>query len=437
MWLTAAVIALLTAGAVLVLWWPATAGLNGAVLVTARLDALKIGLSIGVGSGGVVALYLAWRRQDSTERTLAHQQDVHAATMALQERVAKATEDDAAQRRLNELYFKAVEQFGSPLATVSHSGLYALERIAQGNPDQRQIVVNVICSYLRSPYTLPPATGGLRPLGIRRPLLRSTTIRRPLVPRPDIHTGEARLQEREMRVTTQDILRHHLQPGEDPANPQASFWPDIDIDLTGATLVNFSLAECKIGAASFRGATFTGTARFGRATFTGDAWFDGARFGDGRFGGGAGFAFATFTGLTRFDGASFADGVWFDGATFTGDAWFHEARFVGGAWFNRAKFTDETRFERAAFTGNASFDDATFTSDTNFSGVTFAGPTKFANASFAGQVWFTEAVFTSDADFEGATDRGRAFDPAKNNAQSPDEEIAIEGEVGDGGEGGD
>src|SRR4051812_20580835 len=36
MWLTAAVVVVLTAGAVVVLWWPATAGLNGAELVTAR-----------------------------------------------------------------------------------------------------------------------------------------------------------------------------------------------------------------------------------------------------------------------------------------------------------------------------------------------------------------------------------------------------------------
>jgi hypothetical protein len=74
--------------------------------VTARLDALKIGLSIGVGSGGVVALYLAWRRQHSTEadldnreRALAHQREVAAATMAHQDRVARAAEHDVAERR--------------------------------------------------------------------------------------------------------------------------------------------------------------------------------------------------------------------------------------------------------------------------------------------------------------------------------------------------
>ncbi|WP_410659621.1 hypothetical protein [Amycolatopsis sp. lyj-112] len=74
MWMTAVVITIFTAGVVTVLWWSATAGLNGVELVNARLNTLKIGLSIGVGSGGVVALYLAWRRQHSAEATLAHQQ---------------------------------------------------------------------------------------------------------------------------------------------------------------------------------------------------------------------------------------------------------------------------------------------------------------------------------------------------------------------------
>ncbi|UMP00117.1 hypothetical protein [Amycolatopsis sp. EV170708-02-1] len=136
-----------------VLWWPITAGLTGADLVKARLDALKIGLSIGVGSGSVVALYLAWRRQRSTEadldnreralaqqyEVLAHQQTVAATRQAQQERVA----DDARERRITELCTKAVEQLGSDKAPVRLGGLYALERLAQNNETQRQTIVNV------------------------------------------------------------------------------------------------------------------------------------------------------------------------------------------------------------------------------------------------------------------------------------------------------
>ncbi len=385
MWLTAAVIAVLTAGAVVVLWWPATAGLNGAELVSARLDALKIGLSIGLGSGGVVALYLSWRRQESTERALAHQQEVHAATMAHQDRVARATEYDAAERRLSELYLKAVEQLGSPEAAVRHGGLYALERVAQSNPEQRQTVVNVICAYLRSPYTPPPETSGSHPLGVRRPLLRSATAIRS-APTPSRDGGrEALLMEREVRLTAQGILHLHLHPGPDSEHPLPGFWHDIDLELTGATLINFSLHGCVVATATFDGATFTGDAWFRGATFTRDAWFVGA----------------TFTDNTRFDQATFNGVTRFDQATFTRDAMFDGARFtsVGSAWFGGATFIGNTRFDGATFTGNAWFVLATFTRAVSFSA----------------------AKFISGASFNEAIYNGRPFDPGEHGVPDDDE----------------
>ncbi|MEU3768076.1 hypothetical protein AB0E55_23745 [Amycolatopsis keratiniphila] len=72
MWTTAAVIAVLTAAAVMALWWPATTGLTGPNLVKTRLEALKIGLSIGVGSGGVVALYSVFGARASRPRWIVH-----------------------------------------------------------------------------------------------------------------------------------------------------------------------------------------------------------------------------------------------------------------------------------------------------------------------------------------------------------------------------
>ncbi|MEV4250934.1 hypothetical protein AB0J63_47045 [Streptosporangium canum] len=59
---------------------------------------------------------------------------------------------DATERRVTELYTKAVEQLGHAGAAVRLGGLYALERLAQDNPGHRQTIVNVICAYLRMPY---------------------------------------------------------------------------------------------------------------------------------------------------------------------------------------------------------------------------------------------------------------------------------------------
>lgn len=126
----------------------ATAHLSLGKLVTARFDALRTGLSVGLGGGGVFALYLAWRRQHSTEIGLAQKQQDQAdvarayelqretfeTTRLYQERVAAATERDAEARRITDLYTKAVEQLGSDKAPVRLGGLYALERLAQATP---------------------------------------------------------------------------------------------------------------------------------------------------------------------------------------------------------------------------------------------------------------------------------------------------------------
>jgi hypothetical protein len=109
-----------------------------------ELDAIRTAGTLIVGAGGFAALLLAARRQRSTELTLEHQREV-----------AQAAERDAAEQRLTELYTRAVDQLGAEKAPVRLGGLHALERLAQNNLDQRQTIVDVICAYLRMPYTPP------------------------------------------------------------------------------------------------------------------------------------------------------------------------------------------------------------------------------------------------------------------------------------------
>ncbi|MFI9811467.1 pentapeptide repeat-containing protein [Saccharothrix variisporea] len=294
----AALIATATTGLVVVLWWAGTAGLSGAELVTARFDALRTGLSIGVGGGGVFALYLAWRRQHATEIGLVQkerdQADVARAyelqretaehTRLHAERVAATTERDAEARRITDLYAKSVEQLGSDKAPIRHGGLYALERLAQDHPDNpalRQTVVNVLCAYLRAPFDLPgdpPDADADR--GAR-----------------DEH--RERVQEREVRLTAQRILTAHLDYGNDAEHPVTTFWEDIDLDLTAAVLIDWSLSGCTLRNATFNRTTFIGDAFFIGVMATGEAWF----------------SEATFTKFAYFDEVGFLDGIQLDGAT--------------------------------------------------------------------------------------------------------------------------
>lgn len=372
----------------------------------AELDAIRTSGTIVVGTGGAAALLLAARRQRTVEialaqkdhdqadvaRAHAHQVQVAEQTRRHQERVAAATEADAEARRITDLYTKAVEQLGSDKAPVRLGGLYALERLAQDNRGQRQTIVNMLCAYLRMPFTLP----GAPPADTADDKL--------------IATHRDRIQEREVRVTAQRILAHHLRPGDDPDHPVATFWADIDLDLTGATLIDLFLDYCTIRDVRFNQATFIGVTWFNEATLTGNAYFDHATFIHN-----AHFDGTTFTGLARFSGATFAGGAGFRGATFTGGAWFRRATFTSGAGFTQATFVGFARFHHATFTSDAGFNSATFAGIADFSAATLPS-TRFLDSD-------TPSPFTNFAGArfsQGVPPEVTQFVPSPNEANGED-----------------
>jgi hypothetical protein len=256
---------LAVAGGVLAaLWWwvDGQQWTDPAQKTTALLDVVKVASGIAVGGGGLFALYLAARRQRTQELELAH------------------TETDAAARRVTDLYATSVEQLGSDKAPVRLGGLYALERLAQDNPAQRQTIVNVLCAYLRMPFDPPDNKA----------------------PEGDRTAHLAAVQEREVRVTAQRILAAHQRPG-DPGH-----WPGLHLDLSGATLVDVNFSDCELYEAKFSGTVFTGSsASFVRTKFTGVVSFRGAEFRAEAF-----FSEAVFAGQAHFLGATFVGIVNFD-----------------------------------------------------------------------------------------------------------------------------
>ena len=321
----------------------------GTERANSRLDAVRTGLAAGAGAGAAVGLMLAFRRQ--------HHQEI----------ATDLTDRDATERRITELYTKAVEQLGSDKAPVRLGGLYALERLAQDNPAHRQTIVDVICAYLRMPFSPTPPTSKPEPEATEDPEEPTTETETRTVA-----LGDTWQQERQVRLTAQGILAEHLrdaraieQRSTDPASPR--FWPDIRLDLGGATLIDFYLANGVMADANFGGATFTGSVVFGRATFTGYAWFV---------------------------GATFSSNVMFGEATFSGDIMFSRATFSSHALFSRATFSSMALFGEATFNGNAMFDRVTFNGHAGFDRVTFGNSAIFDGATFSRMVMFGEATFT-------------------------------------------
>ncbi|MEU8212196.1 pentapeptide repeat-containing protein [Micromonospora sp. NPDC049044] len=347
---------------------------------TLRIDAIRTGLTVVAGTGGGLALLLAARRQWIAERAQRHQERVAARDQAHRDRVqahaeavaeaaqrqqdrqAGAAEHDAAERRLTELYTRAVELLGNDSAAVRLGGLHALERLGQDNPGQRPTIAAVLCAYLR-------------------------------MPAPD---GETR--ETEVRRTAQRALTGHLRADD------AAHWPELTLDLTGATLVDFDASGCTLVDANFTAAAFTGTTTFAGATARGRLLLGAASFGDVTFEGLAAdgevmLDGARVGGLASFDGTAFAGGLSCQRVSFAGPTSFRRATFGQPTSFDATRFADTTTFQESVFDGALSMEHTEFGASADFHSVRFRHMVAFRWTVFGAEALFDGARFTDAANF--------------------------------------
>ncbi|MEU4715516.1 pentapeptide repeat-containing protein [Micromonospora purpureochromogenes] len=273
-----------------------------------RVDLIRNLLGVCAGTGALVALFIAIRRQYVQERVDHTDQELKACAAA-------DSKHDAGERRLTELYVKAAEQLGSDKAPVRLASLYALERIGKDNPAHRQTIADVICAYLRMPYD-PPETEF------------SYTSEEEKRRKED--EQQRRREEREVRLTAQGILRRRMyRPiitlGEEST---ADIW-DVSLDLSHATLINFDLAHCVANAIDVKRARFIGPARFRGIECR--------------------FAFIA-------EGAIFGDDAVFAQANFGANAVFSDAKFRGEANFGQIDFADRGLFVDTVFIQGVSFE---------------------------------------------------------------------------------
>lgn len=397
----ASVLTVVTLSSIFLLVWPLPLiSVNNSA---DRFNALRTALSIGAAAGAAAAVLLAARRQ------------VH------QEYVAAATELDATERRITELYTKAVDQLGSGKPAVRLGGLYSLERLASNNPSLRQTIVDVICAYLRmlprdmTKLELGPDTGIFS--NMYRTLALGSTIEDDYENEDhnvitgnvnsdheagheassDDHatsgdTHSAR-QEWQIRIAAQRILAKHLRCSSDPSMQEVA-WGALDVDLTDAVLANLDFSDTTLGKSSFEGAHFLGDAIFRRTKFLQDVAFSHAKFSSYAE---SDFTEAVFSGEAKFNNAEFPYGVRFNKAIFHELAWFDLTIFEGGAvgvMFHEATFIDKARFLSTKFIGYAWF-----------VGTRFEGNAAFDNSVFGVGANFSDAKLGDGIDLEGVETR--------------------------------
>jgi hypothetical protein len=109
------------------------------------LDLLRITLTVVAGFGGVIALTVALRRQRVGEAT--HELALH-------------QEERERTKALNERFGVASAQLGNDNFAVRLAGVYSMVALAEEWPTERQMCIDVLCGYLRAPYSSQEDTEG-------------------------------------------------------------------------------------------------------------------------------------------------------------------------------------------------------------------------------------------------------------------------------------
>ncbi|GGW90349.1 pentapeptide repeat-containing protein [Streptomyces lomondensis] len=328
-------------------------------------DLVKLAFGVVAGAGALVALVVAYRRQ-------------------------RVDEDGAfrdATRLHTERFTTAVSQLGEEPAAVRLGGVHALAGLADDAPNRelRQTCIDVLCAYLRLPYTAEAD-----------------------LPANDPKARHTYLALREVRHTVVRLLRDRLRL---PLHHHHS-WQGHDFDFTGVIFDggDFSEAVFSGGTVEFTGAVFSGgTVDFTGAVFSGGAVdFHGVVFS----GGTVDFSFVMFSGSSvSFSRSTLSGGtVDFHGSRCSGGAVLFVGLTLSGGTvdFDGAMFSGSTvRFNSSTFSGSTvRFYGATFSGGTvDFDGSTFSnGTVHFNNSTFSGStVHFDEATFSGGAvDFSDA-----------------------------------
>ena len=341
-------------------------------------------------------------------------------------------------------YTKAVEQLANDKASVRLGGIYTLvglvdEWLADDTlkPEERQkegqVIINNLCSYVRSPFPLAEeieeyeAHKELEKLqkteseklseeeSSRLQILLKRFEDSDKYEKPkDITTDYAKFHEEQdvrrtifVEMSKRSSTFSKIEKGN-VIKTTRGIWSDFDFDFNRAPIFyplnaitieegNFSSAKFYSNA-NFKFAIFAKRANFSGATFTQDVDFLRASFAQR-----ADFSRATFTQDVNFLRASFAQRADFSRATFAQRADFYEAAFTQNANFNGTAFTQNANFNGAVFTQNANFNGAVFTQTADFSRAAFTQNADFIWATFTQNANFREATFTKNADFSKAT----------------------------------
>ena len=396
-------------------------------------------------TGGIIAvltlLQTNWKNQGDRLKIDAdikkNEQDAENEAAKREQDAVKSERDHTrqvhAERRSR--YTTAVEQLANEKATVRLGGIYTLvglvdEWLADDTLEQEerqkegQVIINNLCSYIRSPF----------PLALKAEILEDDSG-------PGNYAGDfskdqaAFHEEQDVRRSIFDEMSKRsssviLSDEGDVIETIPGKWREFDIDFSRAPIF-YPLNAITIEKGNFSSAKFYSNADFNEATFIETADFSAvifpkaAKFNEATFAQAAEFSEATFAQTTGFNAAAFAQRADFFGTKFTSFANFSGVKFTNTANFFAATFTDAAIFVAAAFTNTANFFGTKFTQWVNFRQATFSKSVIFIDTTFKNyEPFFVSGNFRARFSVHSAQDDYK-FEVSENHRPIETEQITV------------
>ena len=371
--------------------------------------------AILLATGGLIALIALGetRRKNDNDREAAENLRIHQQDTLDQQKEqfekqlekqqeqfeANAFKDRKAERR--ERYTKAVEQLGDEKTPVRMGGVYTLvglvdewleeesirkyeDRLKEG-----QVIINNLCAYIRSPFTLASHYDELsEDIPISYGVYKDNQQK--------FYTDKAEFKaEADVRRGIIKEIHDRLQ-GPDANTP--GIWSDFEYDFSGSTFFySIDLRNSYYTkSVTFHGSTYQDWTDFRGSTYQEEAHFYGSTYQKG-----ANFRNSAYGGEADFRNSTYQDWADFSGSTYQ---WAH---FRSSIYQGRADFGDSTYEGEADFCGSIYQDWADFSGSTyqwaNFSGSTYQGQAYFSGSTYQGQAYFSDSTYRSQAYFSDST----------------------------------
>ena len=375
---------------------PAVMSLEERGLNSGGAAALRQAILLATGGLiGLIALGETRRKNDNDHKAANQLQTRHEETLSQQKKQfktqlrkqqeqfnANAFKERKAERR--ERYTKAVEQLGSKEASVRMGGVYTLvglvdewleeesiekyeDRLKEG-----QIIINNLCAYIRSPFTLATRYDELSkanptPKGIYKGK------------KEKFYADKATLDsEADVRLSIIKEIHDRLQ-GSEKNTPGT--WSDFEYDFSGSIFFYpIDLSDSYyLKSVIFSGSTYHDRANFHDSTYSRKAdfsdstyfWVSGSTDQDPPF--------YTYRGETDFRGSTYLGEADFSGSTYSGKADFRFSTYHIRADFSGSIYKSWTDFRISIYYAWTDFSDSTYESWTGFSGSVFCSSLYFSH----------------------------------------------------------